>query len=68
MSKPALVRGDGPMQKQRRWFKQFYSAPGPPIIISKETNGDASDTTVANVGDNKNNSHSCLAQNPSLEF
>jgi hypothetical protein len=21
------VKGDGPMQKQRRWFKQFYSIP-----------------------------------------
>lgn len=23
--KPLLVRGDGPMQKQRAWYKQFYS-------------------------------------------
>jgi hypothetical protein len=21
---PLLVKGDGPMNKQRRWFKQFY--------------------------------------------
>ena len=26
-NKPTLVKGDGPMQKQRRWFKQFYSLP-----------------------------------------
>lgn len=23
---PVLVKGDGPIQAQRRWFKQFYSA------------------------------------------
>jgi len=22
---PVLVKGDGPIQAQRRWFKQFYS-------------------------------------------
>jgi cholesterol 7-dehydrogenase len=25
-NRPALVKGDGPMFKQRNWFKQFYSA------------------------------------------
>jgi len=24
-AQPALVKGDGPIQKGRRWFKQFYS-------------------------------------------
>jgi len=24
-AQPALVRGDGPIQRGRRWFKQFYS-------------------------------------------
>ena len=24
-SKPVLVKGDGPMGRQRRWFKQFYT-------------------------------------------
>ena len=24
-SAPALVKGDGPIQKGRRWFKQFYT-------------------------------------------
>ena len=23
--KPVLVKGDGPMMKQRRWYAQFYS-------------------------------------------
>lgn len=25
---PVLVKGDGPMNKQRRWFKQFYEKKG----------------------------------------
>jgi hypothetical protein len=26
LKSPMLVKGDGPMNKQRRWFKQFYAA------------------------------------------
>jgi cholesterol 7-dehydrogenase len=26
LKSPFLVKGDGPMNKQRRWFKQFYPA------------------------------------------
>lgn len=26
LKSPFLVKGDGPMNKQRRWFKQFYAA------------------------------------------
>mmetsp|Transcript_19905 Transcript_19905/g.40884 ORF Transcript_19905/g.40884 Transcript_19905/m.40884 type:complete len:517 (+) Transcript_19905:222-1772(+) len=30
VGRPVLVKGDGPIQAQRRWFKQFYSASSEP--------------------------------------
>jgi cholesterol 7-desaturase len=39
LKNPVLVKGDGPMNKQRRWFKQFYEKTG---VASSSTDAAAS--------------------------
>jgi hypothetical protein len=37
---PLLVKGDGPMNKQRRWFRQFY-------VTDKSENNTIEESTVS---------------------
>ena len=34
IKKPLLVKGDGPMQRLRRWYYQFYSSGEPKISLA----------------------------------
>lgn len=44
LSKPLLVRSDGPMMKQRRWFKQFYT-PRVTLQYDRDSNVSLLDST-----------------------
>lgn len=41
LPKPLLVRGDGPVQRLRRWYQQFYAGGRPKVEVAQGTPAEA---------------------------
>ena len=47
LSRPLLIKNDGPIQKQRRWYRQFYTPPSLELQHDKSVGSYFQCTTAA---------------------
>lgn len=65
LQRPLLVRGDGPVQKLRRWYQQFYAGGEPRVRVAAPATTTSSDSDGSKAAESR--SRVCAAS-PALEW